>query len=290
VNRFHLFNGALQIFDVDHGQCALLSMPGLFGSVHYVMIDCGHAVNFRGGPWYPGAHLQKMGVKYIDMLVCTNFDEDHMSGFCDLNERGITVGYILCNPTVAPNTIIKLKTEDGMGDGIKELATMLSARQAIGWNQEPPMIPGVDNMIWTWNPYPAFDDENNLSLVFTLDVLGFRFMFAGDMERKGWKNIFNTCPAFGPVVAGVDVLIAPHHGRQNGIYEDMYDVNGCKPRLVVISDDYKQYATQETTQYYGRKASGILYFRGQYDPRKVLTTRSDGPIRFSFLEGRCEVW
>lgn len=86
------------------------------------------------------------------------------------------------------------------------------------------------------------------------------------------------------------MLIAPHHGRENGIYEELYDVYGCKPKVVVISDDYKHHATQETTQFYGRKASGISYFRGQYDPRKVLTTRSDGPIRFSFLEGRCDVW
>lgn len=283
-----LHDGGLQIFDVDHGQCALLTMP-VPGGVRRVLIDCGHAVSFQGGPWYPGQHLQQLGVTYIDMMVCTNYDEDHMSGYPDLTERGITIGCILGNPTVAPHHIVQLKSEDGMGPGIRAVAGTLAARQAIGWKQEPPTIPGV-GMTWTWNPYPAFDDENNLSLVFTLNVLGFRFMFPGDMERKGWQNLLATCVPFRPVVADVDVLVAPHHGRESGIYEDLYDVFGCRPKLVVISDDYKQYDTQQTTGFYGRKAIGIQYFRGRYDPRRVLTTRSDGPIRFSFLQGRCDVW
>lgn len=45
-----LHDGALQIFDVDHGQCALLTIPCGFGRVCRVLIDCGHAVNFRGSP------------------------------------------------------------------------------------------------------------------------------------------------------------------------------------------------------------------------------------------------
>ena len=76
-----LHDGALQVFDVDHGQCALLTMPTSWGTTYRVLIDCGHAVNFCGGPWHPGEHLQSMGVTYVDMLVCTNFDEDHRLAF-----------------------------------------------------------------------------------------------------------------------------------------------------------------------------------------------------------------
>jgi beta-lactamase superfamily II metal-dependent hydrolase len=284
-----LLDGGLQIFDVDHGQCALLTMPGYGQSVHRVLIDCGHAVNFMGLPWYPGAHLQGLGVSYIDMLVCTNLDEDHMSGYPDLLGRGVGIGCVLGNPTVAPETIVKLKTQDGMGNGIEALANTLAVRRSIGWQQTAPYIPDV-NMIWTWNPYPYFDDENNLSLVFTIDVHGFRFMFPGDMERVGWTNLLETCPEFRPIVAGVNVLVASHHGRWSGICQDVFDVYGCTPTLIVISDDYKQYDTQETTTYYGSKATGISCYRGQPGIRKTLTTRNDGEIRFSFHSGRCEVW
>ncbi len=284
---FPIQDGALQVFDVDHGQCALLTLPSPIGK-RYVLIDCGHSVNFGGAPWYPGAHLERMGVKYVDLLVCTNYDEDHASGYPDLTRRGISVGCILVNPTVAPETIVKLKTEDGMGDGIRAIATALAIRRGMGFAQVPPIIPGLD-LTWAWNPYPFFDDENNLSLVLALRVHGFCFMFPGDMETKGFDHMLQTCSPFRDVVAGVHVLVAAHHGRENGICPAMFDIYGCKPQLVVISDDYKQYDTQETTNYYGSKARGVLLFRDQ-GPRYVLTTRSDGEIIFSFQNGSCRVW
>jgi len=86
---------------------------------------------------------------------------------------------------------------------------------------------------------------------------------------------------FRSCVRNVDVLIASHHGRDDGICEELFDVYGCKPQLVVISDDYHQYATQKTTQYYGSKASGIHGFRFDGD-RSVLTTRSDGDLTFTW--------
>jgi len=35
-----LHNGLLQVFDVDHGQCAMLTMPNDFGGIYRVLIDC----------------------------------------------------------------------------------------------------------------------------------------------------------------------------------------------------------------------------------------------------------
>jgi beta-lactamase superfamily II metal-dependent hydrolase len=284
---FSVHDGALQIFDVDHGQCALLTLPSPIG-MRRVLIDCGHSVNFRGAPWFPGKHLQQTGVDWLDLLVCTNYDEDHVSGFPDLQNRGIRIGCILGNPSVAPETIAKLKTEDGMGDGIRALAGVLAIRKGMGWAQTPPIIPGLD-LTWTWNPYPFFEEENNLSLILTLRIHGFCFMFPGDMEKDGFEHALQTCPSFRQAVAGVHVLLAAHHGRENGKCPMMFDVYGCKPQVIVISDDYKQYDTQETTAYYASKARGIAWFRNQ-GPRYVLTTRSDGEIRFSFQNGSCRVW
>lgn len=287
MGSFAIKDGALQIFDVDHGQCALLTLPSPIGKRH-VLIDCGHSVDFHGRPWYPGEHLQSMGITYIDLLVCTNYDEDHASGYPDLARRDIGIGCILGNPTVSPETIVRLKTEDGMGDGIRALAAALAVRKAMNWAQIPPTIPGLD-LVWAWNPYPYFDDENNLSLVLLLRVHGFCFMFPGDMETAGFENMLRTCPAFRQRLPGIHVLVAAHHGRTNGICPAMFDVYGCKPQIVVISDDYKQYDTQETTAYYARKARGITWFRNQ-GARYVLTTRSDGEIIFSFQSGSCRVW
>lgn len=282
-----LHDGALQIFEVDHGQCALLTLPTPTG-VRRVLVDSGHSVNFRGSPWYPGQHLSSLAVKYVDMLICTNYDEDHASGFPDLESREIVFGCILGNPSVAPETIVKLKTEDGMGNGIRAIANTLAARKLIGWAQAPPTIPAL-YLTWIWNPYPYFDDENNLSLLTILNIHGFKFMFPGDMEKRGFNNILNTYPPFRKIVSEIDVLVASHHGRENGICPAMFDTYGCRPQLVVISDDHKHYDTQETADYYKRKARGISGFRNQ-GTRYVLSTRNDGEIRFSFKNGGCLVW
>ena len=69
----------------------------------------------------------------------------------------------------------------------------------------------------------------------------------------------------------------------------MFDVHGCYPSIVVISDDYKQHNTQETTGYYSRKVRGISWFRNE-GARYVLTTRSDKEICFSFKNGGSLVW
>lgn len=63
------------------------------------------------------------------------------------------------------------------------------------------------------------------------------------MERKGVDNMLRTCAPFRSPVAGVNILVAAHHGRKNGICPDMFDKHGCNPTIVVISDDYKQHDT-----------------------------------------------
>ena len=274
--------GLLQIFDVEHGGCALLTVPSGNGGVKRLLIDCGHNATTK---WYPGRHLGGLGVTHLDQLVVTNYDEDHVSGYPDLLNQGIQVDWILRNPSVSPQTIKYLKSEDGMGAGIDALVSSLGNFGPSGaLVAEAPHYPGVQ-LEWFWNQYPFFEDENNLSLVLHLTIHGLSFMFPGDMECAGFENMLRTNERFREVVAGLDVLMASHHGRDNGVCKDMFDIWGCAPKLVVISDDYKQYTTQETSQYYASKSRGITNFRKLGCRRDVLTTRKDGEIIFTF-EGR----
>ncbi len=282
-------DGLLQVFDVEHGACALLTMPSQAGFMR-MMIDCGH--NASSG-FAPGSHLRKLHASKLEQLVITNYDEDHVSGFPNLEASGIEIQWLMRNPSVTAGDIRSLKSEDGMGRGIDALVTALNrpktAAQII-YPAAEPVFPGVQHAAF-WNVYRVsrFDDENNLSLVFFLNVHGVHFMFPGDMECAGFENLLAGNQDFRAWVAKTDVLMASHHGRENGICPDMFDRHGCKPTLVVISDDYKQYSTQETTAYYASKASGITGFRSEQGRRRVLTTRSDGEILFQFRDGGCHV-
>lgn len=280
-------DGLLQIFNVDHGACALLTVPKEGGTgLHRVLIDCGHSSAYKGAPWYPGAYLLAHGIEYVDLLICTNFDEDHASGVPSLIKHNIAVGSILGNPTVSPEVLEQLKTDGSMGNGIRIIANSLAERRDRGELQIPPAIPGVE-LSYFWNKWPYWDTENNLSLVAHLDIHGFKFLFPGDMEKDGFNNLL-LLPEFASLMSGIDVLIAAHHGRENGKCEAMFNDHGCWPQLVIISDCAKKHQSQETLPYYYSKAKGIQSFRGQ-GPRKVLTTRSDDYIEFGFANGCCYI-
>jgi beta-lactamase superfamily II metal-dependent hydrolase len=265
----------LQIFDVEHGACALLTCDN--GT--RMLIDCGH--NATTG-WKPGDHLARLGVTKLDMLMVTNYDEDHVSGIRNLEEK-VRVEWLVRNTSVNGPSLLALKSDTGAGPSVKHLAARMPN---FVFTQNPrPIFPNVTWSVYN-NRYPDFDDENNLSMVVELVVNGFRFLFPGDLERAGWLKLLNNNAAFRDAVKQTDVLVASHHGRENGVCKEIFDVVGCKPVIVVISDDYHQYDTQKTLQYYGSKAKGVVLGA---ENRKVLTTRCDGEIHFEFT-GRAYGW
>jgi beta-lactamase superfamily II metal-dependent hydrolase len=267
----------LQVFDVEHGQCAMLTSD--VGT--RLMIDCGH--NASTG-WTPGGHLQRLGVTSLDHLCITNYDEDHVSGFRDLESR-VFIRWMSRNMSVSGTDLYALKSDTGIGPNMAQLASKLSN---FSFSSAP--LPSYADVIWEiyCNAYPTFDDENNLSMVVVLKIKGTIFIFPGDLECAGWLKLLNNQPGLCRAVTSADVLIASHHGRENGICPEMFDALKCKPAVVIISDDYHQYDTQKTTGYYASKCRGAM-FRGSI--RKVLTTRSDGEIRFgNFTNTGCSVF
>lgn len=257
----------LNIFDVEHGACSLLTCDN--GA--RVMIDCGH--NATSG-WRPGSYLRQQGVQHLEMLVVTNYDEDHVSGLPDLRAK-LAIKRLWRNKSVTPDILKDLKTEDGMGAGIEELVNMASTYTV---DASPLELPGVARQAFHLE-YPEFDDENNLSFVVQLKLNGIGFLFPGDLETKGWDTLLSRDQRFRTAVSDTKVLIASHHGRESGLYPDMFTKYGCKPYWVVISDKGYQYDTQKTVPFYASHAIGAV-FRGE--ERKVLTTRNDGRIRFWF--------
>ena len=269
----------LEIFDVQHGQCALLSSDARA----HMLIDCGS--NGSTG-WRPSSELRWRGIDYLDELMITNYDEDHA---CDLVnvQRTVPIGILTRNPTVCGADLYRLKSIGGMGAGIAALATMTAefTNGVASW-------PNYDGMTYRhfYNSYPEdFDDENNLSLVAVMrwpggnGLPGFSMVFAGDMEVPGWRRLLQRPDFVAEMRRGVSVFVASHHGRRNGYCRDLFDLTGLSPEAFVISDCGIQRATQNTIADYRRHAHGF-WLNGQ--ERRVLTTRRDGRITFMIAPGR----
>lgn len=103
----------LQIFDVEHGACALLTAD----NNTRLMIDCGH--NPDTG-WRPGTYLRQQQITTLEMLAVTNYDEDHASGARDLFDN-IEVKWLWRNMSVSSVTLRQLKRDTRMGPGIERL-------------------------------------------------------------------------------------------------------------------------------------------------------------------------
>jgi len=258
----------LKIFDVEHGACALLTCDN--GA--RIMIDCGH--NASTG-WYPGTYLEQQGIRQIETLTISNYDEDHVSGIENLLSK-VIVASLTRNPSVSATVIKQLKSEDGIGSGILYLTHCIEGLFTGGSTVGLVHYQGLQQQMF-WNIYPSFDDENNLSLVTFLSCHGIGVLFPGDLEGAGWRALMARSE-FLAALRNTSVLVASHHGRRNGWCDELRQY--CKPFYVVISDKGYMYDTQETIPLYRSIAKGGPF---RTDPqRHVLTTRNDGKIGFTF--------
>jgi beta-lactamase superfamily II metal-dependent hydrolase len=75
------------------------------------------------------------------------------------------------------------------------------------------------------------EDWNDASYVVLYRCHGRKILFAGDSEDLTWAHILKTWPK---TVSNVDVLIAPHHGRDSGRdYEFLKTLN---PKLTIFGN------------------------------------------------------
>jgi beta-lactamase superfamily II metal-dependent hydrolase len=256
----------VNVYDVGHGFCGYVR-DELTGA--NILIDCGY--NERTGVHPAESVVAQYGP--IGGLVIQNYDEDHVDGLPRLLARGgpQPASVLYGNPSITPREILSLKTPP-YGDGILALMRLKAryTRPIAGGG-----LPGECYISQYWNPYPSFDNTNDLSLVTFVHGPGYSVIFAGDLEGPGWRALLWNA-AFRRELALVRVFVASHHGRDSGYCAEVFE--HCRPEVVIISDGEIQYDTQ--VHCYAQRASGIPWNGGR-ETRRVLTTRRDGDIRIS---------
>ncbi len=257
------------IFDVAHGFCAYVVADN--GNV--MLIDCGH--NDETG-FHPADYLLAEKCSGIERFFPLNYDEDHLSGLprlVQLEDR-IPIGIVHRNPTVKPDQLRALKRQAGpLGPGTRALLAMLETYTEPV--TDPPHFPNLEFKTF-YNHYPDFTDTNNLSQILFLHYPDVCIVFPGDLEKAGWNKLLASRD-FRAQLSEVNIFVASHHGRESGYVKEVFD--WCQPDIIIISDEAKQYETQETN--YGSHAKGIRW--NNTETRKVLTTRNDGMITITAL-------
>ena len=250
----------LTIHNVGHGQC--ISLVHENGNV--MLWDCGHSDLAK-----PSEFLPRAGIRTINRFFVTNYDEDHISDLPSLRAR-LNIEVLHSNSSINSQQLRYLKLQSGpLTNAMVSMIEMLD-----GYNGGPPLIPpafpDVDFRCY-FNKYGLiFYDTNNLSLVTFLVCRGVTFLIPGDLEHPGWISLLQN-QNFVSDLRSVNILIASHHGRENGYCREVFDY--CSPSVIVFSDSPIKHATQGMANTYARHASGVQ-FNGVL--RSVLSTRNDG--------------
>ncbi len=197
-----------------------------------------------------------------------------------------TVPWILSNPTVGSREFALLK-KDGMGAGAKAFASWLGRPVPHALFRQPPQPDfGPLSIRWYWNPYQPglIDTTNNLSLVVIVQYGLFKIAFTGDLEAAGWKGLLLN-PNLRRDIAATKILVASHHGRESGCCTELFDL--VRPEIVIISDDQRQYDSQDTDDWYRQRCLGIPFTNNPFERRYVMTTRKDGSMQTDVaIDGR----
>lgn len=252
----------VDFYDVGHGNCTVITCP----NGKKIMIDTGHS---ESRPWYPSATFRG---HEIELLILTNYDEDHLSDLAGV-KSACNLHWYRRNKSITAAGLIDMKRNAGeLGPGVKAAIEHIREYEGVTSSGEPDLGAAVTTSYW--NRYPNdFSDTNNLSFVTFLSYQGYKFVFPGDLEKAGWEKLLER-EDFRSDLKDVTVFVASHHGRVSGCCSAVFE--HCSPRIAVMSDRNKNFETQETTQWYGQRVQGVNWSGAQ---RRVFTTRQYGDIR-----------
>jgi beta-lactamase superfamily II metal-dependent hydrolase len=260
------------VWDVRHGSATYIKTPN---STHIVQ-DLGTG-DISGGKadFSPLLYLKnRYGVSQLDYVIISHPHRDHIDDIFNLD-------------ALSPRVLLRPKhlTEDQIRQGNKanddaHIEKYLDINQR--YNQEV----SEPNKVWlpsnnggvvikSFLPTSCGDSNlNNHSIVMVFEYAESKIIIPGDNEPPSWKELLEN-KAFCNAISGADILIAPHHGRESGFCEEIFDY--FKPRLTIISDGPCE---SSAVAKYANVTQGwkVHCRRGGSEERKCVTTRHDGEI------------
>jgi len=145
------------------------------------------------------------------------------------------------------------------------LSVELAGAEGQHYNQDSYGNPGGDEL-FILSPTKELVDEanesgnyNNASYCLLFKTSCFKVIFAGDTEEAAWDSILIK---YKSMVTGIDLLIAPHHGRKTGGNDIYLDI--LKPKLTLFGNadskdlDYSSWNNRSLLHVTNNQAGNIV--------------------------------
>lgn len=201
------------VFDVQNADCFLIKTP----ENKYFIIDTGKS-GYKGSKAQANSiiikYLKDRGIKNIEALIITHFDNDHSSGAVDIMKNS-KVKQVYINSYNDKSTTSKIIYD------------------ALEKNQIPNKIPQNNSSIYKENDlniqtYQAkTDKENDNSIITLLSYRNFDMLFMGDAGTKAFDQLKSDIPT------NIEILKVGHHGGLNTVNKEMLE--HIKPETSIIS-------------------------------------------------------
>lgn len=245
----------IRVVDVGAGHCAVVKMPG----DHYMIYDAGF---YNGvGEQHAIDTIKEMIPEdsVIDLLVLSHSDADHLGvvdEICDQYEvkRILRSGFKRTTTTwTAANNAIKAEKEAGAIDiNLRYFEYPPGATYRFG-DVFVTMVCGFHKPPSDWDIKGTGEKRNAGSIVVRLQYADKSVLFTGDTVGRHIGDSTEVCLAAekfmvhnsSVITIDSDVMIAPHHGGDNGSSTKF--IQAVSPKFVIFPAGSKYDHPQKTT-------------------------------------------
>ena len=240
-------NVEITAFDVGNADCFLIKTP----DNKYIMVDTAKS-GYNGGKSQAEIivikYLKDNGIKNLDSIIITHFDNDHCGGAADLI-KNLKVKQIFVN---------ELNHNSNAANEIYKTAKENSTNVVLVQNEQK-VYENLGLKLVNYKSYEGKSDNDN-SIISLLTYKDFSMLFTGDAGVDGINSVLKNLPK------NISVLKVPHHGAIGGLNKTI---------VKYLNPDYSLISTGENK--FGHPA---LYTLKLLSGSIVLRTDVDNSIRF----------
>jgi len=280
-------NGKVEIvfWDVQHGHATYIKSP----NNKHIVVDLGiGSWDDNNQAFSPLLHLKNLyGVPQLNYVIITRPHLDHIDdilNFDALNPKVFNRPKQISNAEVMQEEkrVITIRNQDK--PKFEKYCEINDRYNQAIQDTDPDNVRKPENygglIIKTFTPISCdHNNFNNHSIIVVFEYAGIKVVVPGDNEKCSFEELLKK-QDFKDAIKDSDILLAPHHGRESGYYNDF--VTLVNPRLTIVSDG--RFCETSANHRYSQKSRGWTVHKGNgtSEVRKCLTTNSDGEVFVSF--------